>query len=312
MTSLAYLYWQWLRRDLAGRYRGSLLGLAWPVLQPLSQILVFTLVFHQFMRMRWPAAGGEGSALDYALNVFAGMAVFNFLAEVLNRAPAAILGQPNLVTKVRFPLTVLPAVIVGAAALHLVVGAVAVSLAMIAFRDASVLALLLPLFLLPMLLYGLGLALGLAALGVYLRDIAQVMPALTSLLMFLTPIFYPATLFPPQAGHRRRAAWAGRLRCPPAGLRRGDGGRGVRVRAAAQRVRRCPLRTTRSRSRSRAPARPTGCTRTLRTGSSRRSSAAAATTPSSRRWRKSTSACAAARRWESSASTARASPRCCS
>lgn len=211
MTSLAYLYWQWLRRDLAGRYRGSLLGLAWPVLQPLAQILVFTLVFHEFMRMRWPAAGGDGDALDYALNVFAGMAVFNFLAEVLNRAPAAILGQPNLVTKVRFPLPVLPAVIVGAAALHLVVGAVAVSLAMIAFRDASPLVLLLPLFLLPMLLYGLGLGLALAALGVYLRDIAQVMPALTSLLMFLTPIFYPATMIPQRLGFLLEAsplAWS--------------------------------------------------------------------------------------------------------
>lgn len=196
MNSVAYLYWQWLRRDLSGRYRGSMLGLAWPVLQPLSQILVFTLVFYEFMHLRWPVVAGSSNALDYGLNVFAGMAAFNFFAEILGRSPGTILAQPNLVTKVRFPLLVLPAVTVGAAAVHLVVGGVLISLAMLAFRQASPVIVLLPAFFLPMLLYGLGLAWILACLGVYLRDIGQVMPPLTSLLMFLTPIFYPASMIP--------------------------------------------------------------------------------------------------------------------
>jgi lipopolysaccharide transport system permease protein len=211
MKSLLFLYWQWLRRDLAGRYRGSLLGLAWPVLQPLAQILVFTLVFYEFMQMRWPVAGGSGNALDYGINVFAGLAAFNFFAEILGRAPATVLAQPNLVTKVRFPLLVLPAVTVGAAAVHLVVGGVLVSLSMAAFRQVSPAVLLLPLFFVPMLLYGLGLAWILAALGVYLRDIGQVMPPLTSLLMFLTPIFYPASAIPERLAfllHLNPISWA--------------------------------------------------------------------------------------------------------
>lgn len=192
----AYLYRQWLRRDLAGRYRGSLLGMAWPVLQPLSQILVFTLVFYEFMNLRWPVAGGQSDALDYGLNAFAGMAAFNFFAEILGRSPGAILAQPNLVTKVRFPVLVLPAVTVGAAAIHLVVGGVLISFAMAVFREASLFVLLLPVFFVPMLLYGLGVAWVLSSLGVYLRDIGQVVPPLISLLMFLTPIFYPASMIP--------------------------------------------------------------------------------------------------------------------
>ncbi len=190
-----YLYWQWLRRDVAGRYRGSVLGLLWPVLQPLTQIFVFTLIFHEFMQMRWPSAGSS-DALTYGLNVFAGLAVFNYFSEVLSRAPAAILSQPNLVTKVRFPLALLPAVTVGAALVHIAVGSVALVLLSALFLHVSWVMLWLPLFLLPLILYGLGLALLLASLGVYLRDIGQIMPALTSMLMFLTPIFYPLTAIP--------------------------------------------------------------------------------------------------------------------
>jgi len=191
-----YLYWQWLKRDVAGRYRGSVLGLLWPILQPAIQILVFTLIFYEFMQMRWPTAGSKGDALDYGLNVFAGLAVFNFFAEVLGRAPIAILSQPNLVTKVRFPLALLPAVTVGGALVHIVVGSVSLVLLVAIFRDVSWMMLWLPVFLLPLIFYGLAVALLLASLGVYLRDIGQIMPSVTSILMFLTPIFYPATAIP--------------------------------------------------------------------------------------------------------------------
>ena len=87
MNNLAFLYWQWLQRDVVGRYRGSLLGLSWPLLQPAVQILVFTLIFYEFMNMRWPtlaasAVPTNSGAWVYALNVFAGLAVFNFVAEI--------------------------------------------------------------------------------------------------------------------------------------------------------------------------------------------------------------------------------------
>lgn len=197
MNNYQYLYLQWFKRDVAGRYRGSVLGLLWPLLQPVLQITVFTLIFYKFMNMRWPVVSGESTALDYSLNVFAGLAVFNFFSEVLGRAPIAILSQPNLVTKVRFPLFILPAVTVGGALIHIAVGSLVLIVMSALNSHLTWAALWLPVLLVPLITYALALALLLASLGVYLRDIAQVMPSVTSVLMFLTPIFYPASAIPP-------------------------------------------------------------------------------------------------------------------
>ena len=206
MSRWWFLFVQWLKRDLAGRYRGSLLGMLWPLAQPVAQIAVFTLIFHGFMQVRWPVGSAVdagtgtqalGGAWAYALNVFAGLAVFNFFAEVLGRAPVAVLAQPNLVTKVRFPLLLLPAVTVGAALVHVGVGAALLLGAALLTGTLTLQVAWLPLWLVPVLLYGASLALLLASLGVYVRDIGQMMAALTSLLMFLTPIFYPLAAVPP-------------------------------------------------------------------------------------------------------------------
>lgn len=206
MSRWWFLFVQWLKRDLAGRYRGSLLGMLWPLAQPVAQIAVFTLIFHGFMQVRWPVGSAAdastgtqalGGAWGYALNVFAGLAVFNFFAEVLGRAPVAVLAQPNLVTKVRFPLLLLPAVTVGAALVHVGVGSALLLGAALLTGTLTLQVAWLPLWLAPVLLYGASLALLLASLGVYVRDIGQMMAALTSLLMFLTPIFYPLAAVPP-------------------------------------------------------------------------------------------------------------------
>jgi lipopolysaccharide transport system permease protein len=201
MNRWLFLFVQWFKRDLAGRYRGSWLGWLWPVLQPAAQIAVFTLILHGFMQVRWPAANetlgpGQSSAWSYALNVLAGLTVFNFFAEVLGRAPSAILSQPNLVTKVKFPVLLLPLVTVGVALVHVGIGAAVLVLASAATGSLSLQVAWLPLWLMPVVLYGMSLAFILASLGVYVRDIGQATPAITSLLMFLTPIFYPMAAIP--------------------------------------------------------------------------------------------------------------------
>jgi hypothetical protein len=100
------LIWQFARREVLTRHRGSWLGMGWSVLTPLVMLLIYTLVFRHVFQARWPSAA-EGSNFDFALNLYAGLIVFNWTVELLARAPRLILDQPNLVTKVVFPLPVL-------------------------------------------------------------------------------------------------------------------------------------------------------------------------------------------------------------
>lgn len=192
------LYGQWFRREISQRFAGSILGPLWLLLQPLSFIVVITLVFNGFFKAKWP--GGDGSALDYGLQVFLGLSIHTFAAEVLARSPTVIVAQPYLVTKVRFPLPLLPAVLVGVALTQLLLSLAVTLILALAVRGSSLDILMqwwcIPLLLLPALLIMGGLALALSALGIFLRDLGAAMPAVCSLLMFLMPVFYPTELVP--------------------------------------------------------------------------------------------------------------------
>lgn len=193
MPQWIYLYRQWLLRELHLRFRSSALGVAWLVLQPLAQILLFTLVFYQFFRVRWPA--GDGSISEYGLQVFIGLTLFAFVSDVINRAPASVSSFPFLITKVRFPLLLLPGVVVGASFVQLSLS-LCIATGFALWREVHWHILLLPLAILPLLIYAQALAWFLGSAGVYLRDIGHLAPSISSLLMFLSPIFYPASMIP--------------------------------------------------------------------------------------------------------------------
>jgi lipopolysaccharide transport system permease protein len=184
-------------REVAGRYRGSLFGILWSFFNPIFMLAVYTFFFSVVFRVRWQG-GGESKA-EFALVLFAGLIVFNFFAECVTRAPSLVLSNPNYVKRVAFPLEVLPWVGLGAAAFHLgaslVVWLVAYAL-LIGVPHASFLYL--PLVVVPLSLLILGLSWVLASLGVYLRDVAQVVGVATTALMFLSPIFYAAEALPEQ------------------------------------------------------------------------------------------------------------------
>lgn len=193
MTQWIYVYRQWLLRELQLRFRSSAVGVGWLVLQPVVHILLFTLVFYKFFQVRWPT--GDGSAAEYGLQVFIGLALYTFIADVINRSPGSVWTYPYLVTKVRFPLALLPAVVVGASGVQLAL-ALLITLPFAAMREVNVQVLLLPLCLLPLLIYALAIAWLLGAAAVYLRDIGHLAPSVSSLLLFLTPIFYPSSMVP--------------------------------------------------------------------------------------------------------------------
>lgn len=190
------LIWQFSKRDVLARYRGSLLGLGWSFVNPLLMLAIFTFVFRTIFKARWGDI--EASDLEFALRVYSGLIVFTLFTEVLNRAPRLVLDQPNLVKKVVFPLEILPWVPPLAGLFHLALN-LTLLLAATAFDRGGLplSALALPLVLFPLMPLLLAMGWFFAALGVYVRDIGQIMPTVSSLLMFLSPVFFHPSALPP-------------------------------------------------------------------------------------------------------------------
>ncbi|WP_229210107.1 ABC transporter permease [Duganella sp. Root1480D1] len=188
---------QLTRRDVIGRYQGSAMGLAWSFFNPVLMLLVYTFVFSEIFKSRWGGIGGNDSKTLFALVLFVGMIVLSLFSEVLNRAPGLILSNVNYVKKVVFPLEIMPVVTMAATLFHGMVS-LAVLLAAFALFNGYVnwTAVFLPLVLLPLVVLTTGLAWILASLGVFLRDVGQTIVIVTTLLMFLSPVFYPITAVP--------------------------------------------------------------------------------------------------------------------
>jgi len=183
------------KRDVVGRYRGSFMGILWSFFNPVFMLAVYTFVFSVVFRARW--SGGNESKIEFALILFAGMIVFGLFSECVNRAPGLILSNVNYVKKVVFPLEILPVVSLGAAAFHLLVSlAVWLIFYIVFFGVPHPSVLLLPVVLIPLLLFTLGVSWILASLGVYLRDVGHIVGVFTMALLFLSPIFYPVTALP--------------------------------------------------------------------------------------------------------------------
>lgn len=191
----ASLIRQFAGRELHVRYRQSLLGASWAVLTPLLMLAVYTFVFRFVFNLRWGVS--VESDLMFALRLYAGLAVFNFFAECVGRAPRLILDQPHLVKKVVFPLEILPWVSVLSGLAHLWIALVLlVMFGIWEHGTIRVTLIALPVVWLALLPLCVGLGWLLAALGTYIRDIGQVLGMLLSLMMFLSPIFFPIEALP--------------------------------------------------------------------------------------------------------------------
>ena len=189
------MVWQMTRREVAGRYKGSVLGLAWSFFHPVFMLLVYTFVFAVIFRSRW--GSGEESRAAFAVMLFVGMIVASLFGEIVNRAPGLIVGNVNYVKKVVFPLEVLPLVSTGAALFHSLVSLVVLVLAIVLlYGQLHWTVLLVPVVLLPLVVLATGLAWFAASLGVFLRDVGQFTAIAVTVLTFLAPVFYPITAVP--------------------------------------------------------------------------------------------------------------------
>jgi lipopolysaccharide transport system permease protein len=184
-------------RDILARYRGSLLGILWALLQPILMLLIYTFVFTQIFQARWMSTPGAAAETGFALVLFMGMIVHGFFAECVNRAPSLITENANYVKKVVFPLEILPWVALNSVFVHTLMYFV-VFLAFLAMSGASVpvTIIALPLVFVPLILFTIGFMWLIAAVGVFLRDVTYVVTFLTSLLLFLSPVFYPLAIVP--------------------------------------------------------------------------------------------------------------------
>lgn len=186
-------------REVASRYKGSLLGILWAVINPILMLAVYTFFFSVVFQSRWSGNGhkvGE-SQFEFAIVLYAGLLVFNLFSECIARAPTLILSNANYVKKVIFPLEVLPWISLGSAMFHLLMGyGVILIFIAVAGMPLHLSALLFPFVLLILVPMIMGLSWLLASVGVFFRDIGQIIGMALTALMFLSPIFYPSTALP--------------------------------------------------------------------------------------------------------------------
>ncbi|MBD8738037.1 ABC transporter permease [Pseudomonas fluorescens] len=186
---------QMTKREVIGRYRGSVMGLTWSFFNPILMLAVYTFVFSEIFRARW--AGVETGKGGFAVLLFVGMIVHGLFAECANRAPSLIMTNSNYVKKVVFPLEILPVITLGSALFHSCISLVVLLAAQFLIMGQLYwTALLFPLILVPLILATLGVSWLLASLGVYLRDVGHVITVLTTVLLFLSPVLYPIAALP--------------------------------------------------------------------------------------------------------------------
>lgn len=186
---------QFTKREIEKRYKGTLFGLCWSFFTPLLMLTVYAIVFGFIFRGSYGHPGE--TKMQFVLGLFCGMLVWDLIAGALTSAPMLIVQNANFVTKVIFPLEILPIAMVGAILVHIAIGFVPlllltiISQGMISWSACSLFFIFIPL-----IFYCLGLTWMISALGVFLRDIGAVMPAVITILMFASAIFFPIAAIP--------------------------------------------------------------------------------------------------------------------
>jgi lipopolysaccharide transport system permease protein len=183
------------KREVIGRYRGSFLGIFWSFFNPMFMLAIYSFVFGEVFNSRW--AGGSDSKGEFALVLFAGLIMFNLFAECISRAPTLVLSNANYVKKVIFPLEIFPWITVGCALFHAAVSMLVWFIAYgLMFGMPHLTVLMFPIVFLPFIFLIVGLTCLLSSLGVFLRDIGQMIGILITAMMFLSPLFFPISALP--------------------------------------------------------------------------------------------------------------------
>jgi len=183
------------QREVQGRYRGSLIGVAWSLLLPLFMLGVYTFVFSEIFQSRW-GLRDDGKGM-FALALFSGLIVYTFFAECAVKAPGVLLQNPSYITKIVFPLEILAVVSVLSTMFNAVASLIVLALFTLLLRGSIPATFPLTfLLLLPLAMFCLGMTWVLSALGIYLRDLGMIVNPLMTALLFVSPVLYPLTQVP--------------------------------------------------------------------------------------------------------------------
>lgn len=187
------------KRDILLSYRGTIVGVAWTLINSLVMLTIYTFLFSFIFKARWGGKeiDGSGSIVCFSMVLFSGLIIYNFFIEILTRSPSIIVGNVNFVKKLVFPLHILAYIVVSRALFNffinffvLIVGNLIVS------RNFHATTLLFPFILFPLIFYSLGVAWLVSSLSVYLRDLTYIIQSLTICLLFLSPVFFPVAVVP--------------------------------------------------------------------------------------------------------------------
>ncbi|MEF2147674.1 ABC transporter permease [Aquilutibacter rugosus] len=189
------LVWELTKRQIFGRYKGATLGLIWTILTPLLMLAVYYMAFGEIMKGRWP--GVDGSSSTFAILIFAGLIVHGFFAELLTQSPALITGNTNYVKKVIFPLEILPWPMIFSALFHLLINLVLLLGFIWTIKGAiPVTAIYAPIVLAPLVFLMAGISWILSSVGVYFRDLVQIVGPLSAASLFLSSVAVPMSAVP--------------------------------------------------------------------------------------------------------------------
>lgn len=191
------LIFQMTKREVVGRYKGSIIGMAWSFFIPVLLLAIYTFVFSVVFKARF--GNGPDSKSQFAIVLFVGLIVHGLLAEVLSRAPSLIQSNVNYVKKVVFPLEILPVIAIGSALFNSFVSTIVLLIALLIVSGTLHFTVFLaPIVCIPFLFLLLGFSLMLASVGVFIRDVGQIIGVAMMVLLFASPVFYPISSMPEQ------------------------------------------------------------------------------------------------------------------
>lgn len=190
-----YLLWQLIKKDIQQRYQGSVLGILWSFIVPILMLVIYTFIFSEVFQAKWDIDTSD--KYQFALVLFCGLSAFNLVGEVMNRSTLLIATNTNYVKKVIFPLEMLPVVITMSALFNCCISFLILIVAKVfLYQNISVTLYMIVLLFIPLIILAIGLSLFISAISVYLKDIGNAISVIVTVLMYLSPVFFPLSSVP--------------------------------------------------------------------------------------------------------------------